>query len=74
LWDQIEPAFRRLGRGEPAPLDAASVEALASACVDHAQLEEHAVLPLAERILKHGDQAALGMAMRRNPARARGYI
>jgi hypothetical protein len=34
------------------------------------------VLPLADRILKTGDRSALalGLAMRRNPYRANGYI
>lgn len=76
LWDRIEPALRRLGRGKSAVLDEAAIGRLADAYTAHARFEETAVLPLADRILKSGDRAALslGLAMRRNPYRAIGYI
>jgi hemerythrin-like domain-containing protein len=76
LWDRIEPGLRRLGRGKRADLDGEAIEALVGAYLAHAQFEETAVLPLAARILKSGDRAALalGLAMRRSPARAHGYI
>jgi hemerythrin-like domain-containing protein len=76
LWDRVEPALRRLGRGKSATLDEQAIEELTSRYVDHARFEETAVLPLAERMLKSGDRAALalGLAMRRNPYRATGYI
>lgn len=76
LWDKLEPALRRLGRGKAAELDASGVEQLVSAYIAHARFEEAAVLPLADRILKSGDRAALalGLAMRRLPSRAYGYI
>ena len=76
LWDRIEPAMRRLGRGKAASLDEQAIEQLVSAYLAHAQFEETAVLPLAEKMLKSGDRAALalGLAMRRTPTRAYGYI
>lgn len=76
LWDRIEPALRRIGRGKPATLDATSVEALVSTYLEHARFEEAAVLPLAKKVLDGGDQAALAlvMAMRRHPTRVLGYI
>lgn len=76
LWDRIEPGLRRIGRGKPAPLDEAAIEQLAERYVAHARFEEAAVLPLADRMLKGGDRAALalGLAMRRNPYRANAYI
>ncbi|MEI7446340.1 MAG: hemerythrin domain-containing protein [Burkholderiales bacterium] len=76
LWDRIEPALRRLGRGKAAELDAQAVEQLVSAYIAHARFEEAAVLPLADRMLKTGDRAALslGLAMRRTPFRVSAYI
>ncbi|MCA3179096.1 MAG: hemerythrin domain-containing protein [Burkholderiaceae bacterium] len=76
LWDRVEPGLRRLGRGKSATLDAEAMEALTARYVEHARFEEAAVLPLADRMLKAGDRAALslGLAMRRNPYRAVGYI
>ncbi len=76
LWDRIEPALRRLGRGKTAELDAAVVKELVERYVAHARFEESAVLPLAERRLKTGDRAALALAlaMRRIPVRFPGYI
>jgi hemerythrin-like domain-containing protein len=76
LWDRIEPALRRLGRGKPAELDAAVVKELVERYRAHARFEESAVLPLAERRLKSGDRAALALAlaMRRTPVRFAGYI
>ena len=76
LWDRIEPGLRRLGRGRPASLDEQAIEELAVRYAAHARFEEAAVLPLAERMLRSGDRAALalGLAMRRNPFRASAYI
>jgi hemerythrin-like domain-containing protein len=76
LWDRIEPALRRLGRGKAAELDERVVDQLVSAYLAHARFEEAAVLPLAQSILTSGDRAALalGLAMRRMPSRAYGYI
>lgn len=76
LWDRIEPALRRIGRGKPAELDGHAVEQLVAAYVAHARFEEAAVLPLADRMLKAGDRAALalGLAMRRSPVRINAYI
>jgi hemerythrin-like domain-containing protein len=76
MWDKIEPALRRLGRGKAAELDEQVIEQLVSSYLAHARFEEAAVLPLADRILKTGDRSALalGLAMRRNPYRANGYI
>ena len=58
------------------PSPQSKLEQLASTYVAHARFEEAAVLPLADRMLKTGDRAALalGLAMRRNPYRATGYI
>jgi hemerythrin-like domain-containing protein len=76
LWDRVEPALRRLGRGKPAELDERVIEQLVASYVAHARFEETAVLPLAERILKSGDRSALalGLALRRLPSRPYGYI
>jgi hemerythrin-like domain-containing protein len=76
LWDRIEPGLRRLGRGKQAELDGQAIEQLVAAYLAHARFEEAAVLPLASRILKSGDRAALalGLAMRRVPARVHAYI
>lgn len=76
MWDAVEPAIRRLGRGKPAELDAAAVDRLVDTYLAHAQFEETAVLPLARRILSSGDRAALALAlaMRRMPSRMHGYI
>jgi hemerythrin-like domain-containing protein len=76
MWDLLEPAIRRIGRGKAAQLDAALVERFTTTYIDHARFEETAVLPLAERILKSGDRSALALAlaMRRVPSHAYGYI
>jgi hemerythrin-like domain-containing protein len=76
MWDQLEPAIRRLGRGKAAQLDSALVARFTTAYMEHARFEEAAVLPLADRILKSGDRSALALAlaMRRVPSRAFGYI
>jgi hemerythrin-like domain-containing protein len=76
MWDRLEPAIRRLGRGKPAELDAALVAKFTEAYLQHARFEEAAVLPLADRILKSGDRSALALAlaMRRVPDRYHGYI
>jgi hemerythrin-like domain-containing protein len=76
MWDRLEPAMRRLGRGKPAELDAALVAKFTEAYLQHARFEEAAVLPLADRILKSGDRSALALAlaMRRVPDRYHGYI
>jgi hemerythrin-like domain-containing protein len=76
LWDRIEPAMRRIGRGKAATLDEQVVEQLVSAYLAHAKFEESSVLPLADRILKSGDRSALalGLAMRRVPSRVPAYI
>jgi hemerythrin-like domain-containing protein len=76
MWDVVEPALRRLGRGKPALLDAAAVDRLVSSYLGHARFEESSVLPLAQRVLSSGDRAALalGLAMRRIPQRVHGYI
>lgn len=68
--------LRRLGRGKAATLDVEAVEQLGARYVEHARFEEAAALPLADRMLKSGDRAALslGLAMRRSPYRANGYI
>jgi hemerythrin-like domain-containing protein len=76
LWDRLEPALRRLGRGKSAELDAKVVEQLVSGYLAHARFEESSVLALARRILTSGDRSALalGLAMRRMPGRSYGYI
>jgi hemerythrin-like domain-containing protein len=76
MWDRLEPALRRIGRGRRAELDAALVERFTRAYVEHAQFEEATVLPMAGKILKSGDRSALALAlaMRRRPARSWGYI
>jgi hemerythrin-like domain-containing protein len=76
LWDRLEPALRRLGRGKLAELDTQVVEQLVSGYLSHARFEEASVLTLAKRILTSGDRSALalGLAMRRMPTRAYGYI
>jgi hemerythrin-like domain-containing protein len=76
LWDRIEPGLRRLARGRSAPLDERAIEQIVALYVAHAAFEESTVLPLAARILKSGDRAALalGLAMRRTPYRINAYI
>lgn len=76
MWDEVEPALRRLGRGKTAELDTAAVERLVDTYLAHARFEEASVLPLAQRILSSGDRAALALAlaMRRLPMRVHAYI
>lgn len=76
MWDRIEPALRRIGRGRRAELDAVLVERFTRTYVEHARFEEATVLPMATKILKSGDRSALALAlaMRRRPARSWGYI
>ncbi|MFZ4757895.1 MAG: hemerythrin domain-containing protein [Burkholderiaceae bacterium] len=76
MWDRVEPALRRLGRGKPAELDEAAIDGLVGAYLAHARFEEAAVLPLAASILSSGDRSALalGLAMRRIPSRVHAYI
>ena len=76
MWDRVEPALRRLGRGKSSDLDAGAIEQLVGAYLAHAGFEEAAVLPLASSILSSGDRSALalGLAMRRIPSRIHAYI
>jgi hemerythrin-like domain-containing protein len=76
MWDGLEPALRRIGRGRRAVLDAPLVARFTQTYEEHARFEEAAVLPLARRILTSGDRSALALAlaMRQQPARSWGYI
>jgi hemerythrin-like domain-containing protein len=76
MWDRVEPALRRLGRGKSSDLDAGAIEQLVGAYLAHARFEEAAVLPLASSILSSGDRSALalGLAMRRIPSRIHAYL
>ncbi|MGM0553529.1 MAG: hemerythrin domain-containing protein [Pseudomonadota bacterium] len=62
-WNQMEPALERIAAGEPASLDGAR------AWIDHyrthLELEERAVLPLAEHLLTPEQLTRIGSAMAR---------
>jgi hypothetical protein len=65
LWEAIEPALKKIAKGQEAPLDTASLLALVERYNDHASVEENQFLPLAEKVLGRNSNhmAALGMSL-----------
>ena len=72
LWESLEPALRKVSKGQDTTLDVAALEALVQRYQSHASLEEREFLPLAQEILGRNDNhmAALGLTlhMRHVPA------
>jgi hypothetical protein len=64
-WKQLEPALRKVAKGQDTELDTALLQDLVARYQAHAQLEEQQFLPLAETILGRSDHrmAALGMSL-----------
>lgn len=60
-WDALEPALQTIASGQPSSLAGATqwIERYRS----HLELEEHAVLPLAEHLLSAKERAQLGRSM-----------
>lgn len=64
-WAQLEPALKKLAKGQLAAVDGDAVQALIAQYRAHARYEETAFLPRAEALLRrNGDHlAALGLAL-----------
>lgn len=76
-WKQLEPALRRVARGQPARLDTPALAALTGAYLEHARSEEADYLPLAASILRRdgNHMAALAVALHlRHVPQPVGYI
>lgn len=65
LWKQLEPALKKLAKGQDADLDGTAIEHLVTKYKAHAQFEEAEFLPLAETILGRNSNhmAALGLSL-----------
>jgi hemerythrin-like domain-containing protein len=63
-WRRLRPVLERIAAGEPAPLDAAAVEALVGLYERHIAREESELLPMAARLLGEHELAGIGRAMR----------
>ena len=65
LWQSLEPALRKVARGQEASLNDITLQELVSRYRAHAQLEEREFLPLAQTILgRNGNHmAALGLSL-----------
>lgn len=76
MWQQIEPAIKRLSKGKSAELDAMIAGKLAEQYLAHAEFEEQYFMPLAARILSANDLSALGLSlhMRHQEAATTYYI
>ena len=64
-WSALEPALKRVAKGQDAQLDGAAIEHLVQAYRAHANYEEQVLLPLAKTILGRNDNhmAALGLSL-----------
>jgi hemerythrin-like domain-containing protein len=65
LWASLEPALKKVAKGQESHLDTASLEALVTRYSAHADAEEQVFLPLAEKILGRNSNhmAALGLSL-----------
>ena len=65
LWESLEPALRKVSKGQDTTLDVAALEAMVQRYQSHARLEEQEFLPLAQSILGRNDNhmAALGLSL-----------
>lgn len=66
-WSRMEPALERIAVGEPASLDGA--QSWIDHYRSHLELEERAVLPLAEHLLTPEQLSRIGSAMARRRSR-----
>jgi hemerythrin superfamily protein len=65
LWADLEPALKRVAKGQEAKLDIAKLEQLVRRYTEHADAEERVFLPLAEKVLGRNSNhmAALGLSL-----------
>lgn len=65
LWEALEPALKKVAKGQEAHLDTANLRALVARYSAHAEAEERVFLPLAETILGRNSNhmAALGLSL-----------
>lgn len=63
-WRSLRGRLERIARGEPALLEAADVESLASGYDRHIAREESELLPMASRLLTDPELERVGRAMR----------
>jgi len=65
LWADLEPALKKVSKGQDAQLDIAKLEHLVKRYTEHAESEERLFLPLAEKILGRNSNhmAALGLSL-----------
>lgn len=65
LWGSLESGLRKVAKGQDTTLDVLALQSLGQRYNAHAQLEEQAFLPLAQRILGRNDNhmAALGLTL-----------
>lgn len=65
LWAALEPALKKVAKGQDAHLDTANLQALVARYNVHAESEESVFLPLAEKILGRNSNhmAALGLSL-----------
>lgn len=77
LWADLEPALKRVAKGQEAKLDIAKLEQLVRRYTEHADAEERVFLPLAEKVLGRNSNhmAALGLSLHmRHVPRFLGHI
>jgi hemerythrin-like domain-containing protein len=65
LWQNIEPALKKVAKGQETALDVQSLQSLVERYSSHADTEEQLFLPLAEKILGRNSNhmAALGLSL-----------
>jgi hemerythrin superfamily protein len=65
LWEGLEPALKKVAKGQETQLDMANLQALVERYTAHADAEERVFLPLAEKILGRNSNhmAALGLSL-----------
>lgn len=65
LWADIEPALKKVSKGQEASLDIVKLEELVRRYTAHADAEERMFLPLAEKVLGRDSNhmAALGLSL-----------
>ena len=64
-WAKLEPALKKVAKGQDAVIDPAAIRTLVGAYQAHARYEEEVFLPLAQTVLgRNGDHmAALGLSL-----------